>query len=305
MAKRGENQFTPKLGRMRYQSGGRRARSYLSKVQRSISRAGGSIRSSPNRAPRTTGNTGRRRVIVKARVVRMNASSARALAEHVRYISRESATQEQDKGKVFDTFNDDVDRDAFVDAASEDRHHFRFIVSPEDGAQMDNLKPFVRDLVSAMEHDLGTRLDWVGAVHSNTGHPHAHIVVRGRRDDGRDLVIPRKYISHGIRERASDLITLELGPETMLERDQKRQREIGAERLTRTDRSLIRMADERGALDLSRTSTHYRAHNTARLQTLERMRLATRTGPTSWSLDPDLQPKLKQLGAEPQGQEQF
>ena len=296
MAKRGENQFTPKLGRMRYQSGGRRARSYLSKVQRSISRAGGSIRSSPNRAPRTTGNTRRRRVIVKARVVRMNASSARALAEHVRYISRESATQEQDKGKVFDTFNDDVDRDAFVDAASEDRHHFRFIVSPEDGAQMDNLKPFVRDLVSAMEHDHGTRLDWVGAVHTNTGHPHAHIVVRGRRDDGRDLVIPRKYISHGIRERASDLVTLELGPETMLERDKKRQREIGAERLTRTDRSLIRMADERGALDLSRTSAHYRAHNTARLQTLQRMRLATRTGPTSWSLDPDLQPKLKQLG---------
>ena len=296
MAKRGENQFTPKLGRIRYQSGGRRARTYLSKVQRSISRAGGSIGNSPRRAPRTSGYAGRRRVIVKARVVRMTSSSKAALAKHLRYISRESATQEQDKGKVFDTLSDDVDLDLFAEDASEDRHHFRFIVSPEDGAQIEDLKPVVRELINAMEHDLGTRLDWVGAVHTNTGHPHAHIVVRGRRDDGQDLVIPRNYISHGIRERATDLVTLELGPETMLERDEKLMREVNAERLTRTDRTLLRMADERGHVDLSFSASQYRSHNTARLQTLERMRLAQRTGPNTWSLDPQLQPKLKTLG---------
>ena len=52
-----------------------------------------------------------------------------------------------------------------------------------------------------MEEDLGTKLDWVAADHFNTGHPHSHIVVRGRDDEGNDLVIVRDYISHGMRAR--------------------------------------------------------------------------------------------------------
>jgi len=296
MTKRGDNQFTPRLGRIRYQSGQKKARSYLSRVQRAVSRAGGSIRSSPRYAPRTNSYAGRRRVIVKARIVRMSASSRKGLAEHLRYISRENATNEQDKGKLFGKSSDDMDRGSFIETASDDRHHFRFIISPEEGSDMKDLKPFVRDLVTAMEHDLGTKLDWVGAVHHNTAYPHAHIVVRGRRDDRQDLVIPRNYISHGIRERASDLVTLELGPETSLERNRKLARDINAERLTRTDRSLVAMANERGDVDLSKSSIQYRAQNTARLQALEKMKLAQRRGPMSWSLDPNLQPTLKDMG---------
>ncbi len=68
-----------------------------------------------------------------------------------------------------------------------------------------------------MESDLGTKLDWVAADHFNTGHPHSHIVVRGKDDQGKDLVIARDYIAHGIRARASELITRELGPESELE----------------------------------------------------------------------------------------
>jgi len=37
-----------------------------------------------------------------------------------------------------------------------------------------------------------------------------HLIVRGRRDDGQDLVIARDYIKEGMRDRARDLITLEL-----------------------------------------------------------------------------------------------
>lgn len=296
MSKRGENQFTPKLGRIRYQAGGHRARSYLSKVQRAISRAGGSIRSGRSHVPRTSAYAGRRRVIVKARIVRMSASSANALAKHLRYISRESATREQDQGKLFGELSDDLDRDLFVAEAETDRHHFRFIVSPEEASDMMDLKPFVRDLVRTMEADLDTKLDWVGAVHYNTGYPHAHIVIRGRRDDGKDLVIPRNYISHGIRGRAADLVTLELGPETALERDQKLVRDIRAERLTRTDRTLMRMANNHGELDVSQSAAQYRSHNTRRLQALEKMRLATRTGPDTWTLASDLDVRLKDMG---------
>ena len=52
----------------------------------------------------------------------------------------------------------------------------------------------------------------------NTGHPHSHIVLRGRDDREHDLVIAREYISHGVRERAAEIVTLDLGP---VPRDQR------------------------------------------------------------------------------------
>src|SRR5690606_15944921 len=82
------------------------------------------------------------------------------------------------------------------------RHHFRFIVSPDDTLEMSDLKSFTRDLVGQMEKDLGTRLDWVAVDHWNTEHPHVHLIVRGVRDDGQDLVISRDYLKEGMRDRA-------------------------------------------------------------------------------------------------------
>src|SRR3546814_2124710 len=71
--------------------------------------------------------------------------------------------------------------------------------------------------MTQMEEDLGTKLDWVAVDHFNTGHPHSHVMLRGRDDRGDNLVIAREYISHGIRERAMRLATLDLGPRTDLE----------------------------------------------------------------------------------------
>jgi type IV secretory pathway VirD2 relaxase len=65
---------------------------------------------------------------------------------------------------------------------------------------------------------LGTKLDWTAIPHWNTEHPHIHVIVRGKGDDGRDLVVSRDYISHGMRGRAEQLVTLEeLGPRSDLE----------------------------------------------------------------------------------------
>src|SRR5438093_11362868 len=105
----------------------------------------------------------------------------------------------------------------FAERGAEDRHQFRFIVAPEDSNELAELKPLVRNVMRQMESDLGTRLDWVAVDPFNTGHPHSHIVVRGKDDQGKDLVIARDYIAHGIRARASELVTRELGPESELE----------------------------------------------------------------------------------------
>ena len=65
-----------------------------------------------------------------------------------------------------------------------------------------------------MEEDLGTRLDWVAVDHFNTGRPHSHVIVRGRDEQGKDLIIAQDYITDGVRLRAQERATLELGPES-------------------------------------------------------------------------------------------
>src|SRR3546814_16397691 len=86
----------------------------------------------------------------------------------------------------------------------DDRHQFRFIVSAEDGDQYPDLKPFVRRLMTQMEEDLGTKLDWVAVDHLNTGHPHSHVMLRGRADSGENIFIARDNRPPGIRERRSE-----------------------------------------------------------------------------------------------------
>ena len=185
---------------------------------------------------------GSRRVVVKARYTRIISGDLGAARAHLKYIQRDGVTREGSRGSAYDANRDDVDQGAFLQRSKGDPHQFRIILSPEDGDRLHDLKPLVRDLLGQMERDLGTRLDWVAVDHFNTGHPHSHIVIRGKDDQGRDLVMARDYIGHGIRARAQGLITLELGPETTLERLRKQQNEIALERLTSLDRSILARA---------------------------------------------------------------
>ena len=132
----------------------------------------------------------------------------------------------------------------------------------------------------------------------NTGHPHTHVVIRGRDDQGRDLVIARDYIGHGVRARAQALMTLELGPESELERLQKLASEVEQERFTRLDRALLARAKD-GILVAGSAGELAPAHQTmqaGRLKTLERLGLAEERRPGVWALDAGLETKLRQLG---------
>ena len=90
-------------------------------------------------------------------------------------------------------------------------------MSPQNAERLSALKAFTCDLMVQAERDLATKLDWLGVEHWNTDNPHIHVIVRGKGDDGRDLVIATDYISQGVRARAADLVTLELGPRSDLE----------------------------------------------------------------------------------------
>ncbi len=127
---------------------------------------------------------------------------------------------------------------------SGDSRMWKVIVSPEHAQQLD-LRAHTRDLVSAMESDLGTRLEWAAIDHHNTAHPHVHVVARGSRDDGRALAIPNAYVREGIRARSQELATRTLGYRTEHDRDFARERAIRAPHFGELDAILAREAGGR------------------------------------------------------------
>ena len=215
-------------------------------------------------------------MIVKARYTRIVAGDLGAARAHLTYIVRDGVTRKGAPGRLYNATGDDVDGGTFLDRSEKDPHQFRFVVSANEGARLADLKPFIRDLMALMERDLDARLDWVAVDHFNTGHPHTHIVIRGRDDEGYDLVMARDYIGHGVRARAQSLVTMELGPESEVERIQKLFNEVGQERLTRVDRSLVARSKD-GILVVSAEQEQdplQRSLRIGRLKTLERLGLA-------------------------------
>lgn len=241
---------------------------------------------------------GSRRVIVKARYTRIVGGDLGASRAHLKYIMRDGVTREGTPGRLYDASSEGTDGPAFLDRSANDPHQFRFIVSADEGARLADLKPFIRDLVSQMERDLDTKLDWIAVDHFNTGHPHTHIVIRGRDDQGRDLIMARDYIGHAVRARAQSLITLELGPESQFERIQKQFNEVGQERLTRLDRALRARARD-GILVVTSDEEQDPTQQTlriGRLKTLERLGLAKEQRQGVWALGSGMEGKLRQLG---------
>ncbi|EKS37470.1 MAG: type IV secretory pathway VirD2 relaxase [Afipia broomeae] len=240
-----------------------------------------------------------RGAVIKARVVRQTSRSA-PLATHLNYLRREGVTRDGEKAHLFGPGGDDADPKAFAERCQDDRHHFRFIVSPDDAPDMADLRSFTRDLVTQMEKDLDTRLDWVAVDHWNTEHPHVHLIVRGVRDDGQDLVISRDYIKEGMRDRARDLITQELGPRTDLDIQRSLKRQVDAERFTQLDRQLIRDGHATGvietAIDPNVRLDEFHALKVGRLRKLETLGLAEQVGPGQWAIDTKAEATLRELG---------
>lgn len=298
-------------GRVRTTKPGR-AKSFVARVLAATQKAGGPHRGARGKA----GSFGRGRaasllairgltsksrgVVVKARVVRHGAKSA-PLATHLSYLRRDGVTRDGAPGKMFDAGGDEADARGFAERCDGDRHHFRFIVSPDDAAELSDLRSFTCDLMGQMKRDLGTEVDWVAVDHWNTAHPHIHILVRGRADDGRDLVISRDYISRGLRRRAEQLLTLELSPRSELEIRRGLERQVEADRWTPLDQMLARQAaGNDGVVDLrpnrEPASNSEQPVLVGRIRKLEKLGLATSIGPGRWILSEDAEGTLRALG---------
>lgn len=296
---------------------GRQAKSFVGQVMRAAKKAGHTGRGfGPGRKRGGGSRFGRgnaagsnrarrpemRRVIVKMRVVRHSGTKFRAapIARHVAYLEREGVTRDGAPAQMFDARGDAADGDAFAERCQDDRHHFRFIISPEDAGEMQDLRAFTRELMADAQRDLRTSLDWVAVDHWNTDNPHIHVLVRGRADDGGDLVIGRNYVREGFRDRAEDRVTLELGPRSEREIQAALRKDVDAERWTGLDRTLRRIADHHGGIvDLRPENGSHdpeeRRLLVGRAQKLERLGLAEPIGPASWTLKPGGEDALRAL----------
>ncbi len=310
----GDSDFRIRPGRIR-STGAQAARPFIAQALAAAKKAGAGVsrsgrivsgnRSRFGRGQRASIQANRlltarsRGAVIKARVVRQTSRSA-PLATHLNYLRREGVTRDGEKAHLFGPGGDEADPKAFAERCQDDRHHFRFIVSPDDAVDMADLRAFTRDLASQMEKDLDTRLDWAAVDHWNTEHPHVHLIVRGVRDDGQDLVISRDYIKEGMRDRARDLITQELGPRTDLDIRRSLERQVEAERFTQLDRQLVRDGRDTGVIDVApdrqAQPDEYHALKVGRLRKLETLGLAEQVAPGQWMIDTKAEATLRELG---------
>ena len=240
-----------------------------------------------------------RRATVKVRLVYLQQASGKSTVQHLRYIEREGVDRQGGQGRAYGAITDEADTAAFDERGRGDRHQFRVIVSPEAAEQLEDLRTYTRHLMGRMEADLGTRLDWVAVDHWNTDNPHTHVVLRGKDQTGKDLVIAGDYIAHGMRNRAAELATEWLGPRTELEIQRTLAREVEQERWTSLDRTLQREAVD-GLVKIERFNDpklqRQRLLLVGRLQQLQRMGLATETQPGTWAVHAEAEPTLRAMG---------
>jgi len=259
----------------------------------------GVLRTAQKRSGRSFRLDVRQKVIVKALVSRhagKGAARAAALAAHVSYLGRAGAGVDGKPAEFFDRTDDAVDAAEATRDWGSDRHHFRFIVSPEHGDRISDLRGYTREIMGRVSADLGEPgPQWIGTCHFDTDQPHAHLVVRGKRADGRDLVIPRDYIGYGFRARAQEVAQERLGDLSRADAERRIWKETEADRFTGFDRRLVQAADAQGLVDDGVGGTDaWAALSRGRLRHLERLGLAARTG-SRYRLDAQMETKLRTL----------
>jgi type IV secretory pathway VirD2 relaxase len=225
---------------------------------------------------------------------------------HGRYISRESAgTPPFGVFGMSSELADTVDAGELLSRwqSEGDSRLWKLIISPEFGERVD-LSELTRQLMTRMEKDVGTRLEWVAVIHRNTEHPHVHAALRGIREDRTPLDLERDYVRAGVRAIAEDRCTRQLGYRTDADAMEAERREIDKRRFTSLDRIITRRAD---LFEDRASATHFallqesdrlgvREQNVkARLVVLEAMGLAEQRSQGEWQVRRDFETVLRAM----------
>lgn len=90
--------------------------------------------------------------------------------------------------------------------------HYKFIISPD--SQEVNTEALVKTLVKRMETATGYRFHWVAAVHTDTGHKHAHLLINGIDKNGKEIEFDKAFKTHTVRSMTQSICTALVGSRT-------------------------------------------------------------------------------------------
>jgi Protein of unknown function (DUF3363) len=238
-----------------------------------------------------------RRSVIKASYVQLRTPQGmKAAKDHLGYLERDGVERDGSQGRFYAADENFIAEE--IRALEGDQRQFRFIVSPEDTDGLD-LTEFTGRLMGQVEKDLGRRLIWAAVNHHNTDNSHVHIVVRGVDRDGSNLRIDRQYIARGMRWRAQETLTRELGPRQEFEFSRARAADIERERFTEIDRTLDEHLGPDRTVVLRELLSELGPEGptcAARLETLRKLNLARKHPPGTWELAEGWKESLADLG---------
>lgn len=130
-------------------------------------------------------------------------------SSHLRYLTQGKGRDGED-APLFDAQGVVQDRQRVLDVTSRDAYQYRWLISPLHGNRL-HMMPYVQGVMKRVEHDLKRPLVWVAATHHDTAFVHTHILVAGRDQRGKPLIINPHYLHHGLWTRAREEATVRLG----------------------------------------------------------------------------------------------
>lgn len=226
---------------------------------------------------------------------------------HGRYIARESASlQKQEAGFSPEATGVDIASKLLEWQEGGDPRLWKLIISPEFGERLD-LPRLTRDVMSRVQSDLSTSLEWVAVAHFNTEHPHVHVALRGLDTRGEEFKLDRDYIKNGLRSIAQHFATVQLGYRTEQDATLALRRQVPLQRFTPIDRLILaRTQPDEGVGDsqvtadptrpgLGRFAVIREQSLASRLMALETMGLARADGEHKWQVRRDLETVLRAM----------
>jgi len=242
-------------------------------------------RNSPSRIAVRAPDALSRRCVIKSKYVAMTGEGRKLAARHLAYLERDGVERDGSPGRLYGA-DEKFSAEEFRELIPDEKRQFRFIVSPQDGAQFD-LSELARQLMGQVEKDTGRRLIWAAVNHHDTDNPHVHIVVRGVDRDGDEFRIDRQYLAHGMRWRAQEILTRELGRRSERDLSADWAVDVGREAFTEIDRVISDHSSPDGSVTLAKLLAAAEGERLAcldRLQALEEMQLAVKEGAGVWRL---------------------
>jgi hypothetical protein len=124
------------------------------------------------------------------------------------YLPQENKSRVKEKPELFST--ETVDEDYLNEyAQAMTGGHFKFIISPESPRV--DIPALVKTLVKRMEKISGYSFYWMAAVHTDTDHPHAHLLVNGMDRNGKTVGFTNLFITQTMREMNRQICTELIG----------------------------------------------------------------------------------------------